>query len=135
MEISLPLEWFERGGRFIRTCFQPKTIIIYLIVLAATIPTAFLIPIQKAEAVYVNEKHCHYYEETVKAEEIEDGLDVVIIGDRSEGQNFHYFTRENSNLIQFSQVRYRISLGVYLAAFVVMIIVIRRFRKEKTSTN
>ncbi len=133
VELHLPLEWFERGSRFIGICFRPKTIIIYLIVLAAAIPAAFLIPMQKVETVYVNEKHCHYYEETVRAEEIEDGPTVVVIGDRSEGQNFHYFTRENSNLIQFSEVRHRISVGVYIAAGITVVGILIRVRTGKNN--
>lgn len=101
-----------------------KIAVAYMLINVVIAGIILMLPEKEQDAVYVNTKNCHYYAETVRSDEIVETKNTIVIGDRSEGEQFHYFTRENSNLIQFSGFRYRISLSIYISVLIIILYIV-----------
>lgn len=96
-----------------------KSVLIYIITTAIILIVVSLLPIKQYKRVYVNERQCHCDAELVNLEQIEDEKEILLIGNINQNDEFYYFTRENSNLIEVMEFRYKFSLGIYISFLVI----------------
>ena len=75
------------------------------------------------DQVYADESLCHVGGETVLLPEEPTDERTLYIGNTSADINYYFFSRENSNLIEIMDLRVKVSVSFYVAAFVGMLFV------------
>lgn len=70
----------------------------------------------KVEKVYADERLCDIGGDTVRLPQSEDTSKVLFIGDISNDTNYYFLTRENSDLIEIMDLRYKVSMSLYIMA-------------------
>lgn len=113
-----------------------KFIISYIVTNSIIVGIMLYVPITNYVEVYVYEKLCDYSGEEVKGTEIEPKSGTLIIDSLEKENVYYYFTKENSNLIDMAEYRYKISLSVYLSmTIIVTAIIFSATRKEKKNES
>ncbi len=87
----------------------------YMVINLLAFGLIYFLPLERPDRVYVNERLCDCEGELIEAGQIEKGENTLIIGDASEEALMYFFTQENSKLIEVMDIRYKISLSVYLS--------------------
>lgn len=98
-----------------------KAIATYLVVNIWVLLILFLIPTNNYNRIYANERICDCGGELASKEEIIQAEDTLILGKISAEDQYYYFTKENSNLITVMDYRYKLSLSIYISAFITAI--------------
>lgn len=104
-----------------------KSILLHFGMIILSLLIGCVVPVKQYENVYVNEKQCHCNGELVNLEQIEVGERTLVIGNMTNENQFYHFTKENSDLIEVNEIRYRISLSVYVYAILCLL----NMRKDK----
>ena len=99
-----------------------KNMVLYAILNILALLTFCLTIKYPYSRVYVNERLCDCDGTLVNAYQIENTDDTLVIGDISGEDMFYEFTSANSYLIAIMEMRYKISLSIYAAAILMIII-------------
>ena len=95
-----------------------KILVNYLVVNVLVLGALLFITTNRYERVYVNERMCDCNGEIVEKEDVFENHSTLVIGDRTTGEYYYYFNKENSNLIAVMDTRYKLSLSIYISIFI-----------------
>lgn len=96
-----------------------KGVITYIIINSLVLVVLIGIKTNKYDSVYVNERRCDCDGQLVYQYEIESDEASLVIGNLNNEDQYYYFDKENSNLITIMDLRYKISLSIYISVFIV----------------
>lgn len=113
--VTVPQSWFKIiKQKWDEVCWK-RVVIHYICLNFIIILALLLLKTSPYNQVYVNEKLCDCSADLVSADQINDSENTLIIGKTTDDNRFYYFTNENSKLIWVQNVRYKISLSIYLS--------------------
>lgn len=101
-----------------------RILITYLVVNILVLVCLFIVPTNPYNRVYVNERMCDCGGEVIADKELIRADDTLIIGNENVDVGYYYFTKENSNLINVMDIRYKFSMSIYISVFIIIATVI-----------
>lgn len=134
----IPMEWnTDRKQKLKSTSKQrswKRVVIQYIIINSIVLSGLFFIKTNSYKQVYVNEGMCDCGGILASEDQINETEDTLVLGSKSEGAQFYYFTDENSNFIKVMDGRYKISLSIYITVAVMGIHLLYLLSKHNFKT-
>lgn len=116
----MELNWKQRWSKTWKRIPWKRITVQYIVVYMCVLTAIFFIKTTPYKAVYVNERICDCGGTLVSWEQINESDDILILGNKTDEDQFYYFTNENSNFITVMDGRYKISLSIYISAVVLL---------------
>lgn len=122
--LRISMEWKTNWKQKLKSTLKQmswkRVVIQYIIVNSIILSVLFFIKMNPYKQVYVNEGMCDCGGILVSENQINETDDTLVLGSKSQGDQFYYFTDENSNFIEVMDGRYKISLSIYITAAVML---------------
>ena len=122
--LRIPMEWKTDWMQKLKSTSKQRSwkrvVIQYIIINSIVLSGLFFIKTNPFKQVYVNEGMCDCGGILVSEDQINETDDTLVLGNRSEEDQFYYFTDENSNFIKVMDGRYKISLSIYITVAVML---------------
>lgn len=121
---GIPVEWKTGWKQKVKSSSKQMSwkrgVIQYIIINSIVLSGLFFIKTNPYKQVYVNEGMCDCGGILVSGDQINETEDTLVLGNKSEEDQFYYYTDENSNFIKVMDGRYKISLSIYITVAVML---------------